>query len=66
MEVASIGVVFKAVRMDGVTLGVSVRLQIDHGILRVGNDFSVLQFNLFNKSNLACLYSQMSRNSSTK
>lgn len=28
MEVASIGVVFKAVRMDGVTLGVSVRLQI--------------------------------------
>lgn len=33
-----------------------------HRILRMGNDISVLQFNLFNKSNPASLYSQMSRN----
>lgn len=33
----------------------------DHRILRMGNDFPVLHFNLFTKSNPDSLYSQMSK-----
>lgn len=33
----------------------------DHRTLRMGNDFSVLHFNLFPKSNPASLYSETSK-----